>query len=104
MLFPNRYQQDGYIPSGKIVTIPGGSTPFRFRLNQKGSETIVSFCNASNRWSGVRHDFGSTPFTTLDSFADFLHARQDFLANRKPTFGRLLPLFIAESSLTVDVE
>ena len=81
-----------------------GTGGFKFRLNEKGDETIVGFCNASNRWSGVKHDFGKAPFTSLDSFEDFLQARESYLANRKPTFGRLLPLVIAKSNLSFTVE
>jgi curli biogenesis system outer membrane secretion channel CsgG len=47
-IFPNRFQTDGYVSAGEIVTIPGRTAGFQIRTEYPGSEEGM-LCVASDR-------------------------------------------------------
>ncbi len=104
VIYPNRFRQDTYVPTGKILTIPDQSAPFKLRLQDKGTEKVVGFCNAQNRWSGLNHDFGNIPFTQIEDFQAYLNLRKEHeKARQKKSRWALRPL-VASASITFTVE
>lgn len=104
VIFPNRFSQETYVPGGKIVAVPASSAPYKFRLNDTGKEKVLSFCNADNRWSGIKHEFGKAPFTELDDVAKYLDRRKAYETKRRTSYGLNLPPLIASSSIHFTVE
>ena len=73
VIFPNKFQQDNFLPAGKEVQFPGSSAPFQFRLKDPGTETVIAICNASGKEAdGIKHDFKKRGFTELGNYRDFL--------------------------------
>jgi hypothetical protein len=73
VIFPNKFQQDNFLPAGKEVQFPGSSAPFQFRLKDPGTETVIAICNASGKEAdGIKHDFKKREFTPLGNYRGFL--------------------------------
>ncbi len=73
VIFPNKFQQDNFLPAGKEAQFPGASAPFQFRLKDPGTETVVAICNATGKEAdGIKHDFKKRGFTELGNYRDFL--------------------------------
>jgi hypothetical protein len=73
VIFPNKFQQDNFLPAGKEVQFPGAEAPFQFRLKDPGTETVIAICNASGKTvDGIKHDFKTRQFTDLGNYRGFL--------------------------------
>ena len=73
VIFPNKFQQDNFLPAGKKAQFPGASAPFQFRLKDPGTETVIAICNATGKEAdGIKHDFKKRQFTELGNYRDFL--------------------------------
>jgi Domain of unknown function (DUF4384) len=73
VIFPNKFQQDNFLPAGKEAQFPGSDAPFQFRLKDPGTETVIAICNASGKEAdGIKHDFKKRQFTELGNYRDFL--------------------------------
>lgn len=73
IIFPNKFQQDNKIVAGKEFRFGGDDAPFRFRLQDKGTETVVADCNASRTATrGLEADNKTVGFTDLGNFAQTL--------------------------------
>ena len=69
IIFPNKFQQDNAIYAGTPITF-GNSSAFKFRLSDKGVETIVAECNASKPASrGFTADYKAGGFTDLGDYS-----------------------------------
>ncbi len=73
VIFPNTFQQDNLIAANREVKFPGEDAPFRFRLKDPGTETVIAICNASGIGAdGIEHDFKTRQFTPLGNYREFL--------------------------------
>lgn len=73
VIFPNKFQQDNFLPAGKEVKFPGADAPFQFRLKDPGTETVIAICNATGKTAdGIKHDFKKREFTDLGNYRGFL--------------------------------
>lgn len=69
IIFPNRFQQDNKIAADRSFTF-GDSSAFKFRLADKGVETVVAECNASRVASrGLEANYRANGFTDLGDFS-----------------------------------
>lgn len=68
IIFPNRFQQDNRIEAGRAFTF-GAGTAFKFRLGDKGVETVVAECNATKTASrGLEANYRAGGFTDLGDY------------------------------------
>lgn len=65
VIFPNKFQQDNFLPAEKEAQFPGPKTPFQFRPKDPGTETVVAICNATGKADGIKHHFKKRGFTEL---------------------------------------
>lgn len=73
VIFPNKFQQNNQLPAGKEAQFPGADAPFKFRLKDPGTETVIAVCNASGKdVDGIKHDFKSRGFTEVGNYREFL--------------------------------
>ncbi|MGH6736594.1 MAG: DUF4384 domain-containing protein [Methyloceanibacter sp.] len=73
VIFPNTFQQDSLIPANTEVKFPGDDAPFKFRLKDPGTETVIAICNATGvAADGIEHDFKTRQFTPLGNYRNFL--------------------------------
>ena len=64
VIFPNKFQQDNFLPAKKELQFPGSGAPFQFRLADKGTETVIAVCNANKgNVDGIINDFQKQAFT-----------------------------------------
>lgn len=92
VLFPNEFEQNNQIAAGKDRRVPGTDAPYRFRLKDRGRETVVGICSRTQRTpEGVAHDFDRLRFTVLGDWSIFLReppaldeARRDDAARDRP--------------------
>lgn len=73
VLFPNSFQQDNLIKARVPIRFPGDSAPFRFRMKDKGIETVTAVC-AVQAGGGDRipHDFRTNQFTPVPNYTSAL--------------------------------
>jgi hypothetical protein len=70
VIFPNKFQQDNRIKGGVENQIPGANALFRFRLDDKGAETVVAVCTVQKfDVDGIKHDFTNTDLTTVNDYS-----------------------------------
>jgi uncharacterized protein DUF4384 len=73
VIFPNKFQQDNFLPANTEVKFPGADAPFQFRLKDPGTETVIAICNATGVGAdGIEHDFKTRQFTPLGNYREFL--------------------------------
>ncbi len=73
VIFPNKFQQDNFLPAGKELRFPGDHAKFQFRLKDKGKETVIAVCNSGGKTAdGIKHDFKTRSFTSLGDYQQFL--------------------------------
>ena len=88
VLFPNQFQQENRIQAGKEFRFGDASTPFRFRLADKGTETVIALCNATKKATrGFEADFKAGGFTDLVNFAPLL-AQQIAAESKEKSLSR----------------
>jgi len=69
VLLPNKFQRDNFIKAGTPVQFPGNDAPFRFRMKDKGVETVIAVCSEKTRdVDGIRHDFAKAEFTAVKNY------------------------------------
>jgi len=73
VLLPNSYQQDNRIRAGVPIQFPGSNAPFKFRMKDPGTETIVAVCaTEANGGDRIQHDFQRNSFTSIANYDDVL--------------------------------
>jgi hypothetical protein len=73
VLFPNSFQQDNLIMAGVPIRFPGDGAPFRFRMKDKGIETVTAVCAAqAGGGDRIRHDFRTNQFTPVPNYTNAL--------------------------------
>jgi hypothetical protein len=73
ILFPNQFQQNNDIVANKPFNFGDASTPFTFRLADKGVETVIAECalpQAATR--GLKATGKDGGFTNVGNFSDAL--------------------------------
>lgn len=61
VIFPNKFQQENFVPANKELQFPGPGAKFQFRLANKGTETVIAVCNAGKgAVDGIIVDFKQT--------------------------------------------
>ncbi|MGA8690083.1 MAG: hypothetical protein WB662_09315 [Methyloceanibacter sp.] len=66
-------QQDNLLSAGKAAQFPGTDAPFKFRLRDPGTETVIVVCNAAGKGvDGIKHDFKTRGFTEVGNYREFL--------------------------------
>lgn len=72
VLFPNEFDQDNELRGGKPVRVPADDAAYRFRLSERGRETVVGICTETPRpIDTIRHDFERLRFTVLGDWQSF---------------------------------
>lgn len=72
VLFPNGFEPDNLLQPRQRITVPGVDAPYRFRLSERGRETVIGICTATARAiDGIRHDFDRLYFTVLGDWLGF---------------------------------
>ncbi len=92
VLFPNELAPENRIAGGYLVEVPAAAAPYRFRVKDKGRETIVAICSQTHKSPiGVAHDYDRLRFTVLGDWQLFLReppemreARRDDAATDVP--------------------
>ena len=92
VLFPNEFEPNNQILAGKERRVPGADAPYRFRLKERGRETVIGICSRTQKApDGVAHDFDRLRFTVLGDWNIFLReppaldeARRDDAAGDRP--------------------
>ena len=73
VIFPNRFQQENFLPANKTLHVPDASAGFEFRLQDQGTETVVALCSESpDPARGITHDFARHAFTPLGDYRSFV--------------------------------
>jgi len=73
VLFPNDFQQNNLISTGKPLSIPNADAPFQLRYKAEGSETLLARCSTSAVPPvGIEHDFQHQRFTALGNWENFI--------------------------------
>jgi hypothetical protein len=73
VLLPNAYQQDNRVRAGVPIQFPGNNAPFKYRMKDPGTETIVAVCAASaSGGDRITHDFQKSKFTEIQNYDDVL--------------------------------
>ncbi|WP_249123669.1 MULTISPECIES: DUF4384 domain-containing protein [unclassified Bradyrhizobium] len=69
VLLPNRFQQDNRVRAGMPVQFPGIGAPFKYRMKDKGTETVVAVCAIRpDGGDAIRHDFTRDAFTAVPDY------------------------------------
>jgi hypothetical protein len=69
VLFPNKFQPDNFIRARQEFRFGDSSTPFKFRLADRGTETVIAVCNASKSSTrGLEADHKANGFTDLGNY------------------------------------
>jgi mono/diheme cytochrome c family protein len=73
VIFPNDFEQNNAVEAGVELRLPAETAPYQFRLKEKGRETIVAVCNATQKTAdAIVHDFEKQRFTELGDYRAFL--------------------------------
>lgn len=73
VLLPNAYQPDNHIKAGVPIQFPGPNAPFKFRMKDPGTETIVAVCAVqANGGDRILHDFQREKFTSIQNYNEVL--------------------------------
>jgi hypothetical protein len=73
VLLPNAFQQDNRIKAGEPIQFPGTGAPFKYRMKDPGTETIVAVCaTTANGGDHIQHDFKRSQFTEIPNYDDVL--------------------------------
>jgi Domain of unknown function (DUF4384) len=69
VLFPNKFQLDNRIRANTELQFPAADAPFRYRMKDKGFETVIGVCTEQARdVDGIKHDFGRSDFTVVENY------------------------------------
>lgn len=72
VLFPSELERENAMLAGVTLVLPAANAPYRFRVTEKGRETLVGICTETARpIDGIWHDFDRLRFTVLGDWADF---------------------------------
>ena len=73
VLFPNDFEKDNLLQTGRTVSVPGADAPYQLRFKADGTETLIGRCStASSPPSGIEHDFERQRFTLLGNWENFI--------------------------------
>jgi hypothetical protein len=71
VLFPNRFQQNNLIRAGVEVELPGDNASFKYRMKDRGLETVIAVCTERNTdVDGIKHDFSRAAFTSVENYTN----------------------------------
>jgi hypothetical protein len=68
VLFPNRFHQDNKVKAGVAITLPGPNAGFQYRMQDKGTETVIAVCSDVVEVDGIKHDFQKAPLTNVPDY------------------------------------
>ncbi|MEZ5923073.1 MAG: DUF4384 domain-containing protein [Hyphomicrobiaceae bacterium] len=72
VLLPNDFQKENFLKAGTEIQVPGADAAFQLRLQDKGTETVIAVCNASQEEvDGIKHNFDEKQFTELGNYRSF---------------------------------
>lgn len=74
VLIPNRFYSDNRIKANTAFDFPGPQTgtAFKFRLMDRGFETVTAVCSGKREVDGIRHDFTRSALTSVPNYSDQL--------------------------------
>lgn len=76
VVFPNDFQRDNLLPSGRHLAIPDPGAPYVLRLRPNGPERLIALCAPTAKPPlGITHDFERLRFTVLGNWRAFLRDR-----------------------------
>ncbi|MBI3433479.1 MAG: DUF4384 domain-containing protein [Proteobacteria bacterium] len=69
VIFPNKFQQDNKIKAKVEIKLPGASAPFRYRMQDPGTEEVIAVCTeAKVVVDGIKQDFKKEDFTAVNNY------------------------------------
>jgi mono/diheme cytochrome c family protein len=78
VLFPSDFEPNNRIDAGQTLELPKAGSGYRFRLSQKGRQTIVGLCSTTQKAPpGLTHDFERLRFTELGDYEAFVQRAWD---------------------------
>jgi cytochrome c553 len=73
VIFPNDFEPNNAVEAGVDIRLPSDQAPYQFRLKDKGRETIIAVCTATQKTAdGIVHDFEKQRFTELGDYRSFI--------------------------------
>lgn len=73
VLFPNEIEPDNLLRAGAVMSVPGATAAYQFRLNDPGPETVVGVCTVGAKIAdNIHQDFERQRFTLLGDWRTFL--------------------------------
>jgi hypothetical protein len=72
VLVPNKDHADNRLKAGVPFDFPGHGASFRYRLGDRGHETVTAVCADRREADGIKHDFAKSAFTTVPNYSDQL--------------------------------
>ncbi len=68
VIFPNKFQQDNFLPANRDLNFPTAEATFQFRFADPGTETVIATCSLQDRpVDSVEPDFAKM-FTDLGNY------------------------------------
>ncbi len=99
VLFPNKFQPDSFIRARQEFRFGDSATPFKFRLADRGTETVIAVCNASKKSTReLEADFKANGFTDLGNYAARLTRQIALEAREAKAHARQIRVEEAQSS------
>lgn len=81
VVFPNDFEQDNLVPTGKVVQIPDPESAYVIRYTGDGPETLMALCSLSSKPPlGIKHDFERLRFTIPGNWKNFV--RESIIQDR----------------------
>ena len=73
VLFPNDFEKDNLIRSGKTIAIPAPDARYQLRFKADGTEMLIGRCSTSaTPPTGIEHDYVRQRFTVLGNWENFI--------------------------------
>ncbi|HMN36144.1 MAG TPA: DUF4384 domain-containing protein [Hyphomicrobium sp.] len=73
VIFPNDFEPDNLLSTGKPMRLPGADAPYQLRRKEDGRELIIAQCSTSAAPPmGIEHEFGRQRFTVLGDWENFI--------------------------------
>jgi mono/diheme cytochrome c family protein len=72
VLLPNKFYSDNRLRANVPFEFPGSTTgtAFKFRLKDRGVETVTAVCGERREVDGIKHDFGKSELTSVPNYSD----------------------------------
>ena len=73
VLFPNEIEPNNLLRAGAVLSAPGATAAYQFRLNDPGTETVVGICTIGAKIAdNIHQDFERQRFTLLGDWRTFV--------------------------------